>query len=110
MEHRGDALWMDDGAKYHTSKIVQEYEKALFIHRMWWPAQSPNLNPIENLWRIIKLRISKRRHRIQSISEMEEVIREEWAKLTPNDWQKCIKSIEKRCRLILKARGGAINY
>jgi transposase len=60
---------------------------------MKWPAQSPDLNPIEYLWMITKLRISKERHRIHNIEQMEEVIREEWENLTPADWEDCIKSM-----------------
>jgi transposase len=56
-------------------------------------AQSPDLNPIEYLWMITKLRISKKRHRIHNIEQMEEVIREEWENLTPADWEDCIKSM-----------------
>ena len=58
----------------------------------------------------MKLRISKRRHRIHNIKEMEEVIREEWDKLTPADWEGCIKSMSKRCKLVIKAKGGSIGY
>jgi transposase len=65
--------------------MTTAYLKALQIQVMKWPGQSPDLNPIKNLWRIIKLRISKRRHRIRNIKEMERVIREKWDKLTPAD-------------------------
>jgi hypothetical protein len=107
VEEYGDALWQHDGARYHTSALTTAYLKAA---QMQVPAQSPDLNPIENLWRIMKLRISKRRHRIHSIEEMEQVIREEWENLTPADWEGCIKRMHKRCRLIIKAQGGSINY
>jgi hypothetical protein len=35
---------------------------------------------------------------------------EEWDKLTPADWEGYIKSMRKRCRLVIKAKGGSIKY
>ncbi len=78
-------IWIDDGAGYHTSKMTTKWCQKFGLYV---PSQSPDLNPIENLWRIIKTRVSTQRHRIHSLEEM---IQEEWDKLT-EDFRKCIES------------------
>ena len=106
----GLTIWMDDGARYHTSKRVFAWEKEHGLNRMKWPAQSPDLNSIENLWAIIKLNISKRRHRIHSLEAMEQAIKEEWNMLNEEDFRACIESMPRRIQLVIKAKGGAIKY
>jgi hypothetical protein len=101
---------MDDGAKWHTIPKVINYYESHGVVRMPWPAQSLDLNPIENIWRLIKLRISKRRHRIRSIKEMERVLLEEWDKITPKDYRWCISSMPKRIDLIYKNKDSSIKY
>jgi hypothetical protein len=77
---------------------------------MWWPAQSPDLNPIENFWRILKRRISKERHRIHTVEEMQAVLEREWARLGRAEFSKLVGSMVKRIQLCIKANGGAIKY
>ncbi len=77
---------------------------------MIWPAQSPDLNPVENLWRLIKIRVSERRHRIRTVEEMKDAIKEEWERLTEEDFCKCVESMHNRCKLVIQAKGGSIKY
>jgi len=75
---------------------------------MQWLAQSPDLNPIENVWTIIKKRISWKHYRIQTAEEMGQAILKEWEALMVADYIKCIDSMEKRVRLCQLAKGGPL--
>ncbi len=44
-----EMIYIDDGAAYHTSKYTKKFCVKVGLLHMIWPAQSLNLNPIENL-------------------------------------------------------------
>ena len=71
---------------------------------MNWPANSPDLNPIENVWRLLKWRVGKRFPHTDE--EVRRYIIEEWAKLMKEDFIKYIESMPERCRAVIEASGG----
>ncbi|PVH70878.1 transposable element Tcb1 transposase, partial [Cadophora sp. DSE1049] len=58
--------------------------------------QSPNLNPIENLWKYIKNIISKRKHKVKSAKEIRAVLKEVWPDINGNFLLKLCDSVPKR--------------
>ena len=49
------------------------------ITHLPWPSQSPDLNPMENVWAILKANVAD--HKVTSVKELISVIKKEWKKL-----------------------------
>jgi hypothetical protein len=70
------------------------------------PPQSPDLNPIEGIWNILKPRVRKRVWR--TIEELKAILQEEWAKITMKELRARIKEMPERCDKLTKSGGGPI--
>jgi len=75
---------MEDNAASHTSHYTTREREKEGVKKVNWPANSPDFNPIEHIWRIMKSRIQTRRgrERITSQSQMKAAVCEEWALIT----------------------------
>jgi len=56
----GDLIFMHDGAPCHKGRSVTEFLEAHGIETLPWPGNSPDMNPIENLWSILKSKMHKK--------------------------------------------------
>ncbi|GFW73567.1 transposable element Tcb1 transposase [Trichonephila clavipes] len=76
------SVLMDDNARPHRADIVDDYLKSEGISHMAWPAYSPDLNPIENLWDDLNHAVSSRFPPPATLIELETALHEEWKLLT----------------------------
>ena len=63
----------------HTAKTMQEWFQDKFLNVLGWPSQSLALNPVEHLWRDLKIAVQ--RCSPSNLIELERICREVWEKL-----------------------------
>ena len=74
---RGGGVFQQDNAPVHTAKVAQDALAAEKVNVLPWPAYSPDLNPIENLWSMMETNV-RRQHSPSSIAELCKAVQIEW--------------------------------
>ncbi|KAI4887934.1 hypothetical protein NFI96_008000 [Prochilodus magdalenae] len=101
-------VFQHDNDPKHTAKATKEWLKKKHIKVMEWPSQSPDLNPIENLWRELKVRVAKRQP--HNLNDLEMICEEEWTKIPPDMCANLIINYNKRLTAVLANKGFATKY
>ncbi|GFX81424.1 transposable element Tcb2 transposase [Trichonephila clavipes] len=100
---------MDDNARPHRTLAVEELLESEDITRMDWPAYSPDLNPIENVWDALGRRIAARLHHTEN-QQLKQMLIEVWVLLTQEMLHQLVLSMWRRCEATIAFRGGHIPY
>lgn len=99
---------VQDNDPKHKSKKTMEFLSQRKIEVLDWPANSPDLNPIENLFSIIKNNVEKRRP--ENIEDLKQMMSEEWEAIPQKTLINLVNSMQQRCNSCIIATGERIKY
>ncbi|GFT95334.1 transposable element Tcb2 transposase [Trichonephila clavipes] len=103
-------LFMDDNAPCHRIVAAEQLLESEDIERMDWPARSPDLNPIEQVWDFLGRRLAARTLPPVTIRELQLALQDEWAAMPQQLIDTLILSMDRRCETCLAVRGDHIPY
>lgn len=101
-------IFMHDNDPKHASNIVKDWLLDEQIDVLTWPAQSPDLNPIEHLWNDVKVKIGQKK--FKNSNDLWAGIKEAWYSIPQSRCQKLVESLPRRCQETLKNRGHPTKY
>lgn len=103
-----DFIFQQDLAPAHSARTTVKWFSDHNIRVLDWPANSPDLNPIENLWGLLKQKVA--RIRPSNTDELKCAITTAWAVITPDECHRLVASMPRRIEAVIKAKGAATKY
>lgn len=103
-------ILMQDNARPHVARIVNEYLDEAGIERMPWPAISPDMNPIEHLWDQLGRRVRGRENAPENLQKLTAALVEEWANIPQENIANLIRSMPRCLETLIRVRGGNTRY
>lgn len=112
-----DRIFMQDNAAIHTAKVVKEWHLRHGVELMKWPPHSPDMNPIEHVWIILKRNLARMHPEVFFWGNNQfnkalftKYIEEAWEAIPQAEIDNLIRSMPHRIEALRKAKGSYTKY
>lgn len=102
-------VFQQDNARIHVSRETKSWFSSNSIEVLEWPACSPDLNPIENLWGVLVRRVYTENRQFNSVEDLKRAIVEEWNAIDLNLIQNLINSMKTRIFNTILKKGATLD-
>ena len=107
---KNKVIYAQDNDPKHTANLTCQWFQTNQIKLLACPPQSPDLNPIEHIWHILKLCLNAYRKPPIGMNDLWERVEAEWENINPEICRVLIESMPKRMKAVIKVHGGYIKY
>ena len=107
-EKKSEMTFMQDGARCHTGHTTLQWlhdHEIKFWGKDEWPPNSPDLNPIENLWSILEETMKSEKKQPIDIKDLEKLLKRDLRKIILETMQNLVTSMQYWVREVVKNEG-----
>lgn len=111
------SIFMQDNAPIHSARKVREWLKESGIETLSWPPYSPDLNPIEHIWALLKGTLAKKHPNLrkyarnkQGLEALIKAVDDVWEGIDQGCIQALFDSIPQRLQAVIDAKGWYTKY
>ena len=101
----GPFLFQHDNAPMHKARSIQKWFVETGVVDLDWPAQSPDLNPIEHRWDELERRLRARPNRTTSVPNLTNALAAEWNQVSAAVFEHLVESLPSRVEAVIVAKG-----
>jgi hypothetical protein len=101
-------IFQQDNDPKHIANLTKAWLHSKKLNGLQWPSQSPDLNPIENLWTTLKKLFHQRSSR--NFIDLKQICKEEWATISEECCKKLTDTYRKRLQAVIDNKGYATKY
>jgi hypothetical protein len=100
-----DLLLMQDGAPGHAAADTRQDLRERGVIVIFWPPFSPDLNPIERVWHIMKNYLQDNYPEVMGYDQLRAAVQDAWDKVRESEFRELIESMPARCQAVIDANG-----
>lgn len=104
LQYRASCNTSNDTQNWLNKNIPDFWDKETY------PLNSPDLNPIENLWAILKESLDEMKLPFMKIKQMKNAVHKAWRNIDPCTLEQLVLSMPDRIERFIKYRGGYTGY
>ena len=110
LEDHPRICFQQDNAPAHRASHTRNWFDKMDLAVLSWPAQSPDLNPIESLWGILQRQINARESIPKNLHELKVALLEAWDNIPFSTIDRLVESMPKRLQALKISKGMQTKY